>query len=197
MAADTFLALLVFALVSSISPGPNNFMLLTSGANFGFWRTLPHMCGIAVGFASLLLAVGLGLGALLQTWPTLHLVLKIAGGLYLLFLAWKIAGSRSIAQTQSVARPITLLQAAAFQWVNPKAWMMAVTAMVLYTNPAYPVLSVLLVALAFVLVNFPSVSVWAGFGTVLRQFLSNRQRLRWFNMAMGILLVATLVPMMR
>ncbi len=197
MAVDTFLALLVFALVSSITPGPNNFMLLASGVNFGFLRTLPHMCGIAVGFASLLLAVGFGLGALLQTFPTLHLVLKIAGGGYLLFLAWKIAGSRTLAETGDVARPITLLQAAAFQWVNPKAWMMAVTAMVLYTNPANPSLSVLLVAFAFVLVNFPSVSVWAGFGTVVRRYLHDPQRLQRFNLVMGILLVATLIPMMR
>lgn len=197
MAIDTFLALLIFALVSSITPGPNNFMLLTSGVNFGFLRTLPHMCGIAVGFGSLLLAVGFGLGALLQSWPALHVFLKIAGGAYLLYLAWKIAGSRSLSETEAVARPITLLQAAAFQWVNPKAWMMAVTAMVLYTNPTNPTLSVLLVALAFVLVNFPSVSVWAGFGTVMRRYLSDPQRLKWFNLVMGILLVATLVPMMR
>ena len=197
MAADTFLALLAFALVASITPGPNNLMLLTSGANFGFLRTLPHMCGIAVGFASLLLAVGFGLGALLETWPALHLVLKLAGGLYLLFLAWRIAGSRGLAQSPAVARPISLIQAAAFQWVNPKAWMMAVTAMVLYSNPADPGLSVLLVAFAFVLVNVPSVSVWAGFGTVMRRHLSSPQRLRWFNLTMGLLLVATLVPMLR
>ena len=138
MALETFLALLAFAFVSSITPGPNNFMLLTSGANFGFRRTIPHMFGIAVGFGTLLLAVGFGLGALLEQFPTLHLVLKIAGGSYLLFLAWKIAGSRSLANDETVARPISLLQAAAFQWVNPKAWMMALSAMVLFTNPQRP-----------------------------------------------------------
>ena len=196
MAIDTFLALVAFALVSSITPGPNNFMLLASGVNFGFVRTIPHMFGIAVGFASLLLAVGFGLGALLQSWPSLHLALKIAGGSYLLFLAWKIAGSRSLGETKSVARPITLLQAAAFQWVNPKAWMMALTAMVLFTNPDRPDLSVVLVAFAFVLVNFPSVSVWAGFGMILRRFLSSPERLKWFNLTMALLLVATLLPMM-
>ncbi|MEX3010026.1 LysE family translocator [Hoeflea sp. TYP-13] len=196
MAIDTFLALLAFALVSSITPGPNNFMLLASGANFGFVRTIPHMFGIAAGFASLLLGVGFGLGALLQAWPALHIALKIAGGSYLIYLAWKISGSRSLAEDEAVSRPITLLQAAAFQWVNPKAWMMALTAMVLFTDPTEPGLSVLLVALAFVLVNFPSVSVWAGFGTVLRRYLSNSQRLKWFNLTMGLLLVATLIPMM-
>ncbi|WP_136656364.1 LysE family translocator [Nitratireductor sp. XY-223] len=196
MAVDTFLALVAFAFVTSVTPGPNNFMLLASGANFGFVRTIPHMCGIAVGFASLLLGVGFGLGALLQSWPTLHVLLKIGGGCYLLYLAWRIAGSRALAENRAVSRPITLAQAAAFQWVNPKAWMMALTAMVLFANPADPHLSVLFVAAAFVLVNFPSVSIWAGFGTVLRRALSSPQRLKWFNVTMGVLLVATLFPMM-
>ncbi|MEM6463820.1 MAG: LysE family translocator [Pseudomonadota bacterium] len=196
MSGETVLALMTFALVASVTPGPNNFMLLTSGANFGFARTIPHMCGIAAGFGSLLLAIGFGLGALLQTWPALHIVLKISGGLYLLFLAWKIAGSRSLDVSETVSQPISFMQAAAFQWVNPKAWMMGLTAMVLFADPTNQVVSVLLVTLAFVLVNFPSVSIWAGFGTLVRRFLSNPKRLRVFNTVMGLLLVATLVPMM-
>ncbi len=195
MAAETFLALAAFAFVSSITPGPNNLMLLASGANFGFARTIPHMCGIAVGFASLLFGVGSGLGALLSTWPTLNLILKIAGGSYLLFLSWKIASNRSVDDVETVSKPLTLLQAAAFQWVNPKAWMMALTAMVLYADPATPLVSVLLVMAVFVAINFPSVSVWAGFGTVLRRVLSNPARLKWFNITMGVLLAATLIPM--
>ncbi|MDA4846434.1 LysE family translocator [Hoeflea poritis] len=196
MAVDTFLALVTFAFVTSVTPGPNNFMLLASGANFGFARTVPHMFGIAAGFASLLMGVGFGLGTLLQSWPALHLLLKIAGGSYLIYLAWKIAGSRALADDETVSRPVTFLQAAAFQWVNPKAWMMALTAMVLFANPAEPGISVLLVSAAFVVVNFPSVSIWAGFGTVMRRALSSPQHLRWFNMTMGVLLLATLVPMM-
>lgn len=195
MAVDTFLALAAFAFVSSITPGPNNLMLLASGANFGFVRTVPHMCGIAVGFASLLFGIGFGLGALLSTWPTLNLILKVAGGSYLLFLSWKIASNRSVGDVEAVSKPLTLLQAAAFQWVNPKAWMMALTAMVLYADPTTPLLSVLLVGTVFVTINFPSVSVWAGFGTVLRRVLSNPTRLKWFNITMGILLAATLIPM--
>ncbi|MCY6379981.1 LysE family translocator [Hoeflea prorocentri] len=196
MTVDTFLALITFAFVTSVTPGPNNFMLLASGVNFGFVRTFPHMCGIAAGFCTLLLGVGFGLGALLKSWPTLALGLKFAGGAYLLYLAWKIAGSRSLGESRKAARPITFLQAAAFQWVNPKAWMMGVTAMVLFTDPSRPDLSVVFVALAFVLVNFPSVSVWAGFGMVLRRFLSDPARLKWFNIVMAVLLVATLIPMM-
>lgn len=197
MAAETFLALLIFAFVSSVTPGPNNLMLLASGVNYGFRRTIPHMLGIAGGFGSLLLAVGVGLGALLAAYPALHLGLKIAGGTYLLYLAWKIASSRSIGgEVRATGKPMTFMAAAAFQWVNPKAWVMGLTAMSLYTDPAAPVLSMGLVAVAFVLVNFPSVSVWAGFGQALRGFLADPVRLKWFNIAMGLLLAATLWPML-
>lgn len=198
MPADTFLALLVYAFVTSVTPGPNNFMLLASGVNFGFWRTVPHMCGIGIGFLVLLLAVGLGLGAVLTAFPQLHLALKIAGGAYLLYLAWRIAMSRTMGKgAENKARPMTFLQAAAFQWVNPKAWVMAVTAMAVYTNVERPFLSMVIVGVAFAAVNFPSVSLWAGFGTMLRGFLSDPVRLKWFNIAMGVLLAATLWPMLR
>jgi threonine/homoserine/homoserine lactone efflux protein len=198
MSLDLFLALIVFAFVTSITPGPNNFMLLASGVNFGFWRTVPHMVGIGVGFFSLLLGVGFGLGALLVAYPQLHVALKVVGGAYLLYLAWRIAMSRSLGdKSDASARPMTFLEAAAFQWVNPKAWVMAVTAMAVYTDPEHPFLTVLLVATAFALVNFPSVSTWAGFGVALRGFLADPVRLKWFNIAMGVLLAATLVPMLR
>ncbi|MCP1336946.1 LysE family translocator [Futiania mangrovi] len=197
MALSTLFALLVFAFVSSITPGPNNFMLLASGVNFGFRRTVPHMLGIATGFCSLLLGVGFGLGALLKTNPELHLALKIAGGSYLLYLAWRIAMSRQMGRGGAAnARPMTLLEAAAFQWVNPKAWVMAVTAMALYTSPEAPFASVLMVAGAFTLTNLPSVSVWAGFGVALRGWLADPVRLKWFNIAMGVALALTLVPML-
>jgi threonine/homoserine/homoserine lactone efflux protein len=198
MPPETFLALLIFAFVTSVTPGPNNFMLLASGVNFGFRRTVPHMFGIAAGFATLLFGVGLGLGAVLKAYPALDLSLKIAGGAYLLYLAWKIAMSRSMgAKGEANDVPMTFVQAAAFQWVNPKAWVMAVTAMAVYTNPQAPFLSMLLVTAAFAAVNLPSVSVWAGFGMALRGFLSDPVRLKWFNVAMGVLLAATLWPMLR
>ncbi|MBW8635836.1 LysE family translocator [Hoeflea sp. WL0058] len=197
MPLETFLWMVVFALVTSVTPGPNNLMLLASGVNFGFARTIPHMFGIALGFGSLLLSVGLGLGALLIAWPALGVALKAAGAAYLLYLAWKIAGSRTMGSAGKASKPITLLQAAAFQWVNPKAWMMSITAMALYADPLNPGVTVPLVALSFVIVNFPSVSLWAGFGTMLRSFLDDPQRLKWFNIVMAVLLVATLVPMLR
>lgn len=197
MPLDTFLALIMFAFAASITPGPNNMMLFASGVNFGFLRTVPHMLGIGVGFFCLILAIGFGLGALLERYPELDLVLKILGGGYLLWIAWKIGSSRSLPNSKSDAKPMTFLQAAAFQWVNPKAWIMAVAAIAAFTDPDNYNYSVFLVALAFVLVNFPSVSSWAGFGTVLRGWLSDPTRLKWFNISMAILLVVSLWPMLR
>lgn len=197
MPLETFLALVLFAFTTSITPGPNNMMLFASGVNFGFRRTIPHMLGIGAGFLSLLIGVGLGLGALMQSVPLFYTLLKFAGGAYLIWIAWKIGTSRSLAEGEAGARPMSFLGAAAFQWVNPKAWVMAVTAMATYTNPAAYVPTVLLVGVAFALVNLPSVSTWAGFGSALRDWLSVPVRLKWFNITMAVLLVISLWPMLR
>lgn len=196
MQPEIFAALVLFAFVTSVTPGPNNLMLLASGVNFGFRRTVPHMFGIGSGFFVLLLAVGFGLGALLESVPLLYAALKIGGALYLLYLAWKIAFSRSMGEAETGGRPLTFLQAAAFQWVNPKAWVMALGAMAAYTDPENYAASVLIIGVVFALVNVPSVSVWAGFGTALRSFLSDPVRLKWFNMGMGLTLVLSLWPML-
>ncbi|MBB4477648.1 LysE family translocator [Rhizobium etli] len=197
MPLDTFLALVLFAFTTSITPGPNNMMLFASGVNFGFRRTIPHMFGIGAGFFSLLIGVGLGLGALLHTMPLVYTVLKFAGGAYLVWIAWKIASSRSLSEGRNSAAPMSFVSAAAFQWVNPKAWVMAVTAMATYTNPELYLASVLIVGLAFAVVNVPSVSTWAGFGSALREWLSDPVRLKWFNITMAVLLVASLWPMLK
>ena len=199
MSIEIFLALLVFAFVSSVTPGPNNLMLLASGVNFGFRRTIPHMLGIGVGFFVLLLSIGFGLGALIETVPSVYTALKFAGGAYMLYLAWKIAMSRSIgeAKHRDKSEPMTFLQAAAFQWVNPKAWVMAITGIATYANHDNYYVAVLLVSAAFAIVNLPSVSVWAGFGTLLRNWLSDPVRLKWFNLVMALLLVLSLWPMLK
>jgi threonine/homoserine/homoserine lactone efflux protein len=197
MTIEIFLTLLVFAFVTSITPGPNNLMLLASGVNFGFKRSIPHTLGIGSGFFSLLLGVGLGLGALIQTFPLLYTILKVAGGAYLAYLAYKIAISRSLSEVDGKARPMTFLEAAAFQWVNPKAWVMAVTAMATYTSPDAYFATVLIVSIAFALVNIPSVSSWAAFGQMMRGWLTDPVRLKWFNISMAILLVASLWPMLK
>ncbi|QPB21796.1 LysE family translocator [Rhizobium sp. 007] len=197
MPLDTFLALVLFAFTTSITPGPNNMMLFASGVNFGFRRTVPHMLGIGAGFFSLLLGVGLGLGALLRTVPALYTALKFAGGIYLVWIAWKIATSRALSGGKDSVKPMSFLAAAAFQWVNPKAWVMAVTAMATYTNPDLYLASVLIVGLAFAAVNIPSVSTWAGFGSALSKWLSDPVRLKWFNVTMAVLLVLSLWPMLK
>lgn len=133
---EIFLKLVVFAFTTSITPGPNNMMLFASGVNFGFVRTIPHMCGIGAGFLTLLLGVGFGLVALLESVPLVYTALKFTGGAYLVWIAWKIATSDSLSDRKAGARPMTFLEAAAFQWVNPKAWVMAVSAMATYTEPA-------------------------------------------------------------
>ncbi|RVQ17251.1 LysE family translocator, partial [Sinorhizobium meliloti] len=143
MQLDTLLALFLFAFTTSITPGPNNMMLFASGVNFGFVRTIPHMLGIGIGFFVLLIAVGLGLGALLHSVPLLYTALKFAGGAYLVWIAWKIGTSRSLGEGRANAVPMTFLQAAAFQWVNPKAWVMAVSAMATYTSSDSYLMSVL------------------------------------------------------
>ncbi len=197
MDTATLSALVGFAFATSITPGPNNMMLFASGVNFGFRRTVPHMLGIGVGFLSLLIGVGLGLGALLATIPLLYTGLKIAGGLYLIYIAWKIGTSRTLSDGETAARPMTFLGAAAFQWVNPKAWVMAVTAMSVYIDAENYLWSVMIVGLVFAAVNVPSVSTWAGFGSVLREWLSVPVRLKWFNITMAVLLVASLWPMLK
>lgn len=197
MSADTLFALVLFAFATSITPGPNNMMLFASGVNFGFRRTVPHMLGIGAGFLSLLIGVGMGLGAVLHAYPPAFIALKVAGGLYLLWIAWKIGSSRSMGEGEAKARPMTFLGAAAFQWVNPKAWVMAVTAMAVYPNPERYALTVAIVALVFAAVNVPSVSTWAGFGSALREWLSVPVRLKWFNITMAVLLVLSLWPMLK
>jgi threonine/homoserine/homoserine lactone efflux protein len=198
MSIDLFLAMMVFAFVASITPGPNNFLLLASGVNFGFRRTLPHMAGSCLGFLWLLLAVGFGLGTLLTLYPPFHLALKIAGGGWLLYLAWKIGMSRSLSDGSPVeAQPMTFFEATMFTWINPKAWVSGLASMAIYTDPAQPYVSVAMITGAFMLAGFPCVPIWVLFGVGLRTFLSDPVRLKWFNIIMGLALAATLWPMLR
>jgi threonine/homoserine/homoserine lactone efflux protein len=188
-------ALLGFAFVSTITPGPNNLMLMASGANFGFRRTLPHMLGITGGLSLMALLVGAGLMALFDAVPSLNYVLKALSVGYLLWLALKIATAAPLEEHSAGSRPMTFIQAATFQWVNPKAWAMCMSAITLYA-PDRSLLSVAFVAGAFGLVCFPAISVWAWLGTVVRQWLSNATRLRIFNITMAALLVASLYPVL-
>jgi len=194
---DLLLGFALFALVTSITPGPNNTMLLASGVNFGFNRTIPHMLGITCGFFVLVVAVGFGLGAVFQTYPLLYTILRYVGAAYLLYLAWKIAHSGPVSESErGESQPISYLGAAAFQWVNPKAWIMAIGAISTYTPMQGYFTNVIVIAAVFALINLPSVSVWAGCGTLLRNVLKDRRWLRLFNWGMALLLVASLYPLL-
>ncbi len=190
----TLPAAMTFALVMSITPGPNNTMLLASGVNFGFRRTLPHMAGITFGCTVMMVSIGLGLGQLFERVPSLYAALEGASVAYLLYLAWKIATSRSLSVSNANRRPMTFLQAAAFQWVNPKAWMMAVTGVTTFRLDHGLLMNAVSLAVAFAIVNLPSVSVWAAFGVAVRRLLSSAAVLRAFNWTMAALLVASIVP---
>jgi threonine/homoserine/homoserine lactone efflux protein len=191
---DLLFALTLFAFVSSATPGPNNLMLMASGANFGFRRTVPHMFGIGIGFAFMIFCVGVGLMQVFDQFPILHTILKVVSVAYLLWLAWKIANATAPQGAKNTdAKPLTFLQAALFQWVNPKAWTMALTAITVYTEDQ-TARSVLIVSLAFGIVNFPSVSIWTVLGQQLARFLTSAARLRAFNWTMAMLLVLSLYP---
>lgn len=195
MMSDYLLPLVTFAFVTSVTPGPNNLMLMASGANFGFARTIPHMLGVALGFVLLTAVVGLGLAGLFQKWPWLYDVLLVVSVIYLLWLAWRIANAGQPKQGAHGAQPMTFLEAAAFQWVNPKAWAMALTAVTVYA-PGTGWDSVLIVAAIFGAINLPTVSTWCLLGVRIRSFLNSASRLKVFNWTMAVLLVASPVPML-
>ena len=186
--------LVIFCFVSSITPGPNNLMLMTSGVNFGVRRTLPHMFGIAFGFTLMVVLVGLGLAGVFTRVPTLLVAMKWVGAAYMVHLAVKLAMAAPLKPGTAVGRPMTVLQAAAFQWINPKAWIMALTGVATYTDPLDYTRTVLLVALVFGIVNLPCIGCWALFGTALRHALQRPAVLRAFNWTMGALLIASLYP---
>ena len=196
MTADLLTALVVFAFVTSITPGPNNMLLLASGVNYGFRRTIPHMLGVSLGFCLMILLVGLGIGQAFQRFPVLYTALKITSVVYMLGLAWKIAmaGPISSRAHDATARPMTFLEASAFQWVNPKGWTMCLTAVSAFTVPAQYLVSLLAVVAAYFVVNLPSVSAWTVFGVSLRGLLADPKRVRIFNAAMAVALIASLWP---
>jgi threonine/homoserine/homoserine lactone efflux protein len=196
MTPALMLAYASFAFVGSITPGPNNAMLLASGLNYGFRRTVPHIAGVSFGCVAMLVLVGLGLGAVFTAVPIFYTALRYAGVAYLLWLAWRIARSGPMADRQTSGRPMTFWQAAAFQWVNPKAWILVVGAVSTYAPRDGFALNVAVLALLLGLVNAPSICVWAGFGTLLRPFLSDPRRVRVFNVAMAALLVLSLLPIL-
>lgn len=186
--------LVAFAFVSTFTPGPNNIMLMTSGANVGFVRTLPHMLGITCGFSLMVLLVGIGLTGLFQNYPLIQQILHVACLSYLVYLAIQIARSKPADNNQRY-KPMSFFSAVLFQWVNPKGWSMALTAVSVYNQSAsWSQLAV--ISLVFALVNIPSVSVWTAAGKQLSHWMTHPRYVRWFNGAMGGLLLLSAVPML-
>lgn len=197
MTQDILFALVTFSFVSSITPGPNNLMLMASGANFGLRRTVPHMLGISLGHAFMVAMVGVLLLQVFVTYPVLNVALKVLSVAYMMWLAWKIANAVPPEAKSVTGKPFTFLQAAAFQWVNPKAWFMAITAITNYAPQDRGVwIGALSVAAVFALTNLPSVSVWAWLGVQVRRLLSTPRRLRSFNITMAGLLILSLYPVL-
>ena len=196
MTLDLLTALVTFAFVTVMTPGPNNLMLMASGTNFGFSRSIPHMLGIGLGFPLMVACVGLGVMQVFDLWPLSYTLLKIGSVAYLLYLAWKIANAAPPRDAEASGKPLTFLQSAAFQWVNPKAWSMALSAITLYAT-GRDLASVLWVAGVYVAVSIVSTTSWTLLGQQLRRLLRNQTRLRIFNWLMAALLIATLIPVLR
>ncbi len=195
---DAILTLLIFAFLSAGTPGPNNLMLMTSGMNYGFRRSLGHITGVAYGFPLMIAAVGLGLSQLFALYPPLETALKYACAAYLILLAYKIATAKpKIDQSgdlEVAGKPLTFAQAAAFQWVNPKAWVMATTALTVYALPLENIGNAIGVALIFAIAGTFTATSWTALGDKLRVLFSSPLRLRAFNTVAASLLLMTLVP---
>lgn len=198
LSVKTVVALAAFAFVSAMTPGPNNLMLMASGTNFGFARTVPHMFGVGIGFSLMVLLVCLGIGATFAALPGAMLALKIASCVYLLYLAWRIATAPppSMVEGAPTGRPLSFLQAAAFQWVNPKAWSMTLTVAAVYMPAADRVRGAAIIGVVVALVNVPAVTTWAAAGVQLRRLIRRPKAYRAFNVAAAILLVLSLYPVL-
>ncbi len=186
---ELLIAIASFAFITSVTPGPNNIMLTASGANFGVMRTLPHIVGIVFGIALMNLLIGLGLGAVFQQYPVIQKVLKIGGSAYLIWLAIKLLRFNYVDDSgDSEGRPFSFLQAASFQYINPKAWVIVISANASFTlsGDLYWTSVGLIIGL-FILIGPPSVMVWTIFGQVIRQYLRNPAFLKGFNAMMASL----------
>ncbi len=195
MSHDLLIAFSIFAFVGSITPGPNNVMLLSSGANFGFRRTIPHMLGITIGFSIMVLLVGLGLGSIFEKYPIIYTVLRYFSAAYLVYLAWKIAHAEPVEAAITTQRPLTFFHASMFQWINPKAWVMVAVAVTTYASEQHYFANVLMISVLYILFVLPSGVIWSVGGIWLRRYLSKPLHLRIFNISMAILLILSLYPL--
>jgi threonine/homoserine/homoserine lactone efflux protein len=195
---DILLPYIGYCIAMSGTPGPNNIMVMASGVNYGYRRTLPHIFGVNIGFSLMLAIMALGLGTVFLAAPALQTALKIAGIGYMLWLAWKIASASGVGEGKASGKPLTFLEGAAFQWVNMKAWFMVMGAISVYAPAGYsPVEKALYLGGIMLIAGSPPTHIWTLFGVGIRRFLENPKALRAFNVTMALLLVLSLVPMLR
>lgn len=192
---ELYLAILLFTATASITPGPNNIMIMASGVNFGVQKSLPHLFGICLGFPIMVIAIGLGFSVVFNAYPLLHNAINVIGIIYLLYLAWLIASAKPTKIRTDATKPLSFIQAVLFQWVNPKAWVMATGAISAYTSSDGDMLGhVLFIAFAFSITAGISVGIWLVFGAGLKRYLDNPLHYRVFNIVMAMLLVGSMSP---
>lgn len=195
---DIYFAIIIFAMSTTVTPGPNNIMIMTSGLNYGIKSSIPHLLGICFGFPAMVIMVGLGFSVVFEMYPIFHEAIKILGVIYLLYLAWLIASSSPNSLEVEKSKPLSFTQAALFQWVNPKAWVMATGAVSAYTSISSDIfLQVLFIALAFFIVAFPCVGIWLFFGAALKKYLKSPKHQKIFNLFMALLLIASVLPVVK
>lgn len=190
-----FAGFLLFAIVASITPGPNNLMMMASGRAFGLKRTVPHMAGVVLGFGAMTLAVGLGLAQVLKASPLLFAVLRWAAAAYILYIAWRMVRAKGPGVAVVDTRPMSFLGAVAFQWINPKAWVMALGAVGTYAEHGRFLIDVAIIAAAFMIINVPCALTWTGFGSAIGRWFRKPSHLKAFNWTMAVLLVVSLYPL--
>jgi threonine/homoserine/homoserine lactone efflux protein len=195
---EFYLVILLFAASTTITPGPNNIMIMTSGLNYGVKKSIPHLLGICFGFPVMVVLVGLGFSVIFEKYPLIHEIIKVLGVVYLLYLAWLIASSSPASLESANSKPFSFIQAASFQWVNPKAWVMATGAVATYTTVSADVfVQVIYIALAFFIVAFPCVGIWLYFGAGLKKYLKSANHQKVFNITMAFLLIASVLPVLK
>lgn len=195
---DHYIALIVFCIVSAVTPGPNNIMLMMSSSTFGVRKTLPQYCGVCIGFPLMVFIIGCGLGEIFTKYPLIHHFIRIIGSIYLLYMAWKIIMATTVAKDIKIRKPMTFLKSLLFQWANPKAWVMGIGVFSMYTvlNGTSIFMQVCIISLVFLGASFPSGCVWLFGGAILNKTLKTHIHLRIFNCMMGALLFLSVTLML-
>jgi threonine/homoserine/homoserine lactone efflux protein len=194
---EFYLSIFIFAISSTVTPGPNNIMIMTSGLNYGVKNSIPHLLGICFGFPVMVIVIGFGFSVIFERYPLFNEIIKILGVVYLLYLSWLIASSSPVSLEGTKSKPLSFTQAALFQWVNPKAWVVATGAVSAYTSVSSDFfVQVIFIALAFLIVAIPSLGTWLIFGVGIKKYLKSPTHQKIFNLSMALLLILSVLPVL-